>query len=257
MAKTSIKPEEATPVTSTAVTTTQSAAPANYNPDKYDDSSRDVQHPVLGLINKIGPLSKTFPKNAGEFAFADTILLGEKVTVIPLGFLKIFIESRRDGKDLKYGDGIIAKVFPSANAAYQAGYVVDFDSNMPNRVEEGSKLGFLVLGPKEDTTGEFYLRSPDGGNYGLAVTTLRRGGHKGVYRPLYNHYYRRAKAAGLPESEIHTLLEKPDFSWTLSAEHVDNPARGQDWFEPRIARAAQLTPEFAAWVTAEVGKFTL
>lgn len=243
MAKTSIKPpvdgesapsiereNQLVPGSSTSV-----GLPTGYNPDQYDDPNRDIQTPALGLINKIGPLSKTFPKNAGEFAFGESVLLGEKAIVIPVAKQKLYIESRRNGKDLKFGDGIVVRVFTSAREAAHAGYAVDFDDKAQNRVEEAAKLGFLVKAPEGDKSGEFYYSAPDGTDWGIAQTTLRRGSYRGVYRLINTR-------ASRPGAKLH------DTAYLLFAEHVENAQRQQDWFESRVRTEAQLTPEFIAWI---------
>lgn len=265
MAKASIKPESEKPVSVQGVTslaTQTSNVPAGYNPDQYDDVNRDLQTPVLGLINKVGPLSRTFPKNVGEFALGENLLLGESAQVIPVGILKFFIESRRDGVNLKYGDGIIAKRFATANEAYQQGYAVDFDSNCENRVEESSIIAWLVIAPEGDESGEFFVSGPGGLKLAEAKTTIRRGSHRAVFRPLLNHANRKALSEGmvtkgLTANELFAKAEAYNTIWTVSPRHEIDDKKNQDWFEFAIAKTKALTPEQVAWVKENYGNTRL
>lgn len=264
MAKTSISPESEKPVTS-AVTTVERAnppaLPAKYNPDRYDDVSRDIQVPVLGLVNKIGPLSEKFPKNVGEFVLGDTVLLGERVGVIPVGILKLFIESMRDGVELKFGspESATAKIFATANDAYNAGYAVDFDSNVKNRVEESSRVAFLVVAPAGDQSGEFVMKTGDL-KLALAKSSYRRGGHRGVFRPLVNHAVKIAREkgieiVGLSAADVFEKTEAFTHLWTVSSTKVENAIKKQAWYEPRIAKTAPLAPEVVEWIKENYSGF--
>jgi hypothetical protein len=244
MAKTSITPEVETPEALTARHLPATQAPAQlagYNPDHYDDPNRDIQTPTLGLINKIGPLSKAFPKNAGEFALGDQLVLGETVTAVCVGKQKLYVESRRGGVDLKFGDGIMPRMFASANEAFQAGYAVDFDSNRPNRVEEAAKLAFLIRAPQGDSSGEFYYVAPDGSKWAVVQTTVRRGGYRGVYRPINTR-------ASRPNEKLYATF------WTISAEHVENTQKKQDWFEMRAKQAGPVDEKTVAWIEQTLGE---
>lgn len=255
MAKTSIRPEEQKIESSNLpALPTSPQLPAGYNPDRYDDETRDVQTPTLGLINKIGPLSKKFPKNAGDFAFGD-VLLGPTATVIPIGFVKFFVESVRNGEPLKYGEiyDPPARKFVSANEAYRQGYAVEYDTNYPNRAEESARIAFLVAGPPDDDSGEFYLTAPDGRHWGVAVSSFRRGSLRGTFKPVFTHIYRLSQAQAKPIEEIAFY----DWMWELRSEHVDNVQKKQDWFESRIKKLGHLPPDMIDWIRASVGAFSV
>jgi hypothetical protein len=266
MAKTSIRPESEEPITgpsSDLVPAQPSSLPEYYDPGQYDDVSRDISVPVIGLVNKIGPLSKTFPKNAGEFAFADQFVIGETVKVIPIGILKFFVEKVRDGKDLKFGspEAATAKIFATANEAARAGYAVDFDDVYKNRVEEASRVAYLVVAPEGDSSGEF-VEDAAGIKVALCKSSYQRGGHRGVFRPLVNHAAKLAKAQGLPtlgKSAAQLFADTKAFThfWTLSAEHREDLVRQLDWFEPRISKGDVLPPEVFAWIESKYDEFKI
>jgi hypothetical protein len=224
-----------------AVANAASNIPANYNPDQYDDPNRDIQTPILGLINKVGPLSKKFPKNVGELVLGD-VLLGEAITVVPVAKHKIYVEVRRNGTDLKFGDGIVPRVFSSAREAADAGYAVDFNRENPlaSRVEEAAQMAFLVQGPKDDKSGEFYYTAPDGTIWGIGQTTLRRGSYRDVYRLINSRSSR-------PGAKVY------DTKYTISSFHKEDSVKQQDWFEWTAKAEGKLDPDFVTWIETELG----
>lgn len=264
MAKTSIRPESEEPVrTEAPLAVVQNAPLANYDAERYDDVSRDITVPVLGLVNKIGPLSKKFPKNVGEFAFGDQFLLGESVAVIPIAIIKLYVEKYRNGQELKFGVPVTppAKTFASANDAAKAGYAVDFDSNYPNRVEEASRVAFLVLKPEGDQSGEFMLKAATF-DVALMKSSYQRGSHRGVFRPLVNHANKIAlakgiKTVGMNACELFAATEAFTHLWTLTPEHVENTARQQDWYESRISKSSALPSEVVAWIKENYDGFAV
>jgi hypothetical protein len=233
--KSSLKPGsiETPPQGSTALAT-QPAGTLAIPQDKYDydnDGSRDVLTPVLGLVNSTGPLAKKFRGDYGKFCYAERVILGETVSVIALRLEKFYVESRRNGVELKYDED--KQFFGTAAAAHAAGYAVDFDSNHPNKVDEASRVLLLVAGPADDPSGDFFVNLA-GLSFAPAQMTLRRGGHRDVYRKLNT----AATRAPLRGGVIHDQL------WLLSREERE---KGENaWVEPRIEIKAKLVPEDVA-----------
>jgi len=262
MARTSIKPEDETPVQSqnTAVVPRTPPVDDGYDPSQYDDTTRDVTIPVLGLIGGIGPLAKKFMNKGGQFALGD-VLLPATVQAIPVALVKFVSETYREGRELKYDDkDITPKIWPSAEAAYKdGGYRIDFEGLYPNRIEERGRIGYLVRKPDELTgaeAAEFNHTAPDGTKYAVAKCTYRRGGFRETWRRIFDNSVKRANAAGistkgLGHAELFNAAKGWDSTWTLSGEYIDG--KKNSWWEPRASRGAALTPEVFAWVTDEFG----
>lgn len=279
MARSSIKPESDGPdlgahTTGTALAerpSPEAGAAAAYDPGYYDDVSRDVEIPVLGLVNNVGNLAKEFRNQSGRFVLGE-IILGEKVEVIPVAVVKYFAERVRNGKEIKHGSPEFAtrRIFATAAEAAQFrvpedgpgkghGYVVDFENRAPNRIEEAGRIGYLVVAPDgtpADST-DFVLK-PAGSDLRLALAkcSYQRGGFRGVFRPVFDHANKLALLKGLPtrgvtHSELFNRAQAWDGIWSLTAKEC----QGNDnfWFEPRIAKKAKLAPEIIAWVTENYG----
>lgn len=259
MAKAKITPDAEEPV-STAIATTSAPAQelAHYNPDQYDDVSRDIEIPVLGLVNGVGPLAKVFRNKAGNFALGDTVLLGETVQVVPVAIVKFFRETWRNGVEIKYGspEDKTRRKFATAQDAAKSGYAVDFDNVLPNRVEEAGGIGYLVVAPAGDTSGEFILKKGDF-VFAQAKCSYQRGGFKSVWRRVFDHAHKRAMAGGLDirgldHAAIFNAAKGWSHAWTLSAELVEG--KQNSWWEPRIAKGAALPDDVAEWIGANYGK---
>lgn len=241
--KASIRPESTGVQTEHALSKPTSTAVAHNDAAYYDSNERDTIVPVLGLINKIGPLSDAFPKNAGEFAFNRRLVIGTPYTgpgalpgefgvnVIPLKAEKYYVETYRNGLELKFGVKVEppVRMFATANAAYQAGYAIDFDAPKLNNVEEAATLVFLVAGPKDDPEDAFFLQIRDLW-FTPVVYSVRRASLRDVYRNV-NTWVSR------PGSKYHNKL------CTLSSKFIKNEARKQSWFESRIVATRKLTDE--------------
>lgn len=247
-------------VGSTAVATKPESAPTpdGYYPDQYDDTSRDVEVPVIGLVNGIGPLAKKFRNQAGKFVLGESIL-GDAVSVIPIAVVKFFVEKARDGKDIKYGTPEYAtrKIFATASEAAKVGYVLDFDNKARNRIEEVARVGFLVVAPEGAEPIDFALRAPGDLRLALAKCTYQRGGYRKTFRPLFNYANSLAlsegvETKGLTHTQVFAAAKPWRNIWTLTpSEETKNE---NTWFEPQIARGAALTPEAIAWITENYGK---
>jgi hypothetical protein len=261
MAKTSIKPaevvtEESATTNEMAITSQASIDIAHYNPDQYDDTSRDIEVPVLGLINNVGPLAQQFRNKSGSFALGD-ILIGESVDVIPVTLVKLFRETYRNGKEIKYGspEDKTRKVFASAQDAVKSGYMVDFDNNAMNRVEECGKIGWLIIAPAEDKSGEFILNA-GGIKVAQGRCSYQRGGYRNVFRKVFDFANRIALAKGvrtkgLNHTQVFLAAQPWTNRWTLTSTEVQG---GQNsWFEPRIARCESLPQETIDWITQNYG----
>jgi hypothetical protein len=263
MAKTSINPE-ADEAVSTAVVSTQPDTSVQvyegYDAEQYDDPTRDISTPVLGLISKVGKASKRWPKNAGELYIGDS-LIGETVQAIPVGIVKFFVESCRAGVVLKFGSEIIPKVFATATEAAQSGYVLDFDNKAPNRIEESAKIGWLVLKPEgfDDEAGEFVIDLPSGQVAAVAKTTIKRGSYRGTFKPIYNYAVKLLRATGKPlsPSASETFIDASGFKsvWDITVDHEENAEN--DWFEIRARRASSLSAEDVAWVTEQLPSISI
>ena len=241
---------------STAVSVIEPASLTHYSADTYDDVSRDVEVPVLALINNVGPLAKQFTNKAGNFVLGDT-LVGETVKVIPVQLTKYYRETVRNGTTIKYGspEDKARRIFSSAQDAAKAGYVVDFDNRHPNRIEECGKIGYLVIAPAGDKSGEFVLKA---GPLQLASArcSYQRGGYREVWRRVFEHAHKLALAEGvatkgLNHGQVFSAAQAWTHAWTLSASQVDGAQTS--WWEPRIAKADALPAETVAWITANYG----
>jgi hypothetical protein len=263
MPKTSINPESDEAVTTT-LSKTESAAmaqtPSGYDADQYDDPTRDISTPVLGLVNKVGKPSKQWPKNVGELYLGDSII-GETVRAIPVGIVKFFVESCRDGQVLKFGGDIIPKVFSSATEAAAAGYVLDFDNVARNRVEEAAKIGWLVLKPEgfDDEAGEFVLDMPSGAVAAVAKTTVKRGGYRGTFKPIYNYAVKMLRASGgqLQPTASETFLKAGGFKsvWDITVDHCEGG--DNDWYELRARRVSSLSDIDLDWVKEQMPSISI
>ena len=254
--KTEIKPGES----STALAEAPDTGVANnhYAPEQYDDTSRDTNVPVLGLVNGVGPLAKQFRNNIGEYVLGDQVL-GKTVSAVPVAAVKFFIEKARGGKELKYGtpEAATKQFFQSATDAAKAGYVVDFSNRAPNRVEEAARIGWLVLAPAgtPDDSVDFAIRSGEH-RFALAKCTYQRGGYREVFRRVFDYANKLAtlrglNTKGLDHAGVFNAAQAWDSVWTLTADECEG--NGNTWFEPRIARGAKLTPEAVAWIGENYG----
>lgn len=257
MAKTKIAPNAEDVETSTAVataTTETSALVPSAAGDHYaDETSRDVQLPVIGLVNKVGKLAEKFENKGGQFVVGD-MLVGPTVRVIPLNVLKMYSEYARDGKALVYGKDQ-PQVWASERDANAAGYFIDRTHRAPNRIEEIAKIGFLAIAPAGDTSGEFFLKVGDL-QVAPCYSTYRRGGYINVYLPVFNHANRICMAQGivtrgLSAQKIFSAAKAWTNEWTLSAKKGQNDTN--TWWEPQITKGAPLSPAVVEWVTQNYG----
>lgn len=241
---------------STAVSVVEAAPIAHYSADTYDDVSRDVEVPVLALINNVGPLAKQFTNKAGNFVMGDT-LVGDSAKVIPVQVQKYYRETVRNGVTIKYGspEDKARRIFASAQDAAKAGYAVDFDNVHPNRIEECGKIGYLVIKPAGDKSGEFVLKA---GPLELASArcSYQRGGYREVWRRVFEHAHKLALAKGvatkgLNHGQVFSAAQAWTHAWTLSAAQVDGAQNS--WWEPRIAKADPLPADTVTWITANYG----
>lgn len=256
--KAKIQPDSAEAVsTSTALAEAAPSALGSYNPDQYDDVSRDIEVPVLGLVNNVGPLAKTFKNKGGNFVLGD-MLLGPTVQVVPIEVAKYFRETWRNGTEIKYGSPLDKerKVFGSAHDAAKAGYIVDFSNSAPNRVEEGGKIGYLVLQPADDNSGEFVYRA---GKllFAKARCSYTRNGYREVFRRVFDHANKRALAAGIAtagknHAELFNEARPWTHLWTLTA--VTASKGDNEWWEPRIAKGEPLATEVVERINADYAR---
>lgn len=245
---------------STALAPQQSAdvgdyTPA-YDPEQYDDTSRDVDVPVLGLINNIGDLARQFKNKAGNFVLG-SLFLGETVDVIPVQLVKYFRETHRNGEKLQ-GTPLArtAKVWATASDAAKDKYYVDFTNKAPNRIEEAGRIGYLVIAPQGDTSGEFYIKAGEL-NVAQGKSSYQRGGFRECWGAIYNFAFKLASAKGLPtkgisHTQLFTSAQPWTHRWTLRAKEEANDVNA--WYEPRAARGAELSPETVAYITANYAK---
>jgi hypothetical protein len=219
--------------------------------DQYpDDPSRDVVIPVIGLINKVGGLSEKFENKAGQYALGDSCL-GKEVLVIPVSAVKLWQEVCRDGVKLEYGKEPQPLFFPSESAAKKKGYINDFSSTAPNRIEPIAKIGFLVIAPKDDTSGDYVVKVGDLQTQ-PARSTFRRAGFRNVYQPIYNHAHRQCLAkqiniAGMSNSWVFSAGVPWSHIWTLSST-VDKNDKNS-WFVPTISKGPALPVEAVKWIS--------
>lgn len=209
---------------------------------KYDDPSRDVIHPYLAIIAKTGDTSNKFPRNTGQFVFENRLVLGDQIPgapvgesllkVIPIALRKFYVECKRDGSDLKYGDGRIPKRFDTANAANLAGYGIDFDSRLPNKVEEAGEALLLVSGPADDVADAFYIEV-DGKFYAPALMTFRRGSFRGAWK-IFNTGKTRAEAR---KAEVFGTV----YDLTSKLEQKTVEGKTNTWFESRALASAKVS----------------
>jgi hypothetical protein len=261
MARTSIKPEDTdiqvtSSTASTGLVPTSTQAPAEYDPSQYDDVGRDIETPVIGLVGTVGALAKQFRNQAGNFVLGDT-LLGPAVQVIPVAAVKFYAERWRNGEEVKFGTPLFStrKVFESAAAAAQAGYEVDFNNRASNRVEEAARIGYLVIAPEGDASGDFVIKAGDL-RLSRAKCSYQRGGFRAVFRKIFDHANKVALTKdivtrGLTHSELFARAQPWTHIWTLSAEACSG--HDNEWFEPRIAKTTPLTAETIQWITENYG----
>jgi len=246
MAKTQLKPgtsgqsvETENPQNLPATQEGSAMTPYHGDSNDYDSGSRDIKIPRLGIVNGVGPLFAKFPRNVGTLAFEERIILGEKAEAIVLNLRKFYVEIRRNGVDFKYGDGNMPKIFASAKLAHEAGYAIDWDSNYANKAQEAAEILMLVEGPADDPQDAFYITA-DGKNWGLALTTVRRGGFREVYR-LFNTVQTRAEARG---GKLHQTV----FEYSVKLV----PGENNSWFEPRAAGLRKLSDEDVAKIEKQL-----
>lgn len=259
MAKTSINPEDPNKNVTTLVPTSSTAvgAPVGYDPEQYDDVGRDIEVPTLVIVNSVGPTAKKFKNSAGLFAFGD-ILLGSSVNVIPVAVLKFFSETHRGGVEIKHGSELAKnrKRFASASEAAKAGYIVGFKNDTaPNRVQEAAVIGYLVVAPEGDKSGEFVEKCGDL-RLARAKCTYQRGGYRGTFQPIFNHAAKVATSLDIPTagktvSQLFTEAKPWTHLWTLTGEEC--AGRENQWWETRASKTAPLAPEVVQWITDNYG----
>lgn len=258
MAKTSINPED--PLARSLSTTAVSAVaviPEGYDPGQYDDVSRDIEVPTLSVVGNVGPLAKKFKNSAGRLAMGD-VLLGESVQVIPVAAVKFYSETHRNGAEIKYGspESKTRRMFGSASDAARAGYVVGFKaSDGRNLVQEAARLGYLVVAPAGDTSGEF-VEKIGALKLARAKCTYQRGGYRGTFRPIFNHASKLALSGGINTSgktvaQLFAETKPWTHLWNLSGELV--PGAENEWWETRASKGDVLPNEVVSWITENFG----
>lgn len=255
MAKTDIrsaptKPSEAP----TQLVPTGAAEVAGYDADSYDDVQRDISVPVLGLINGIGKLAEKYTNKAGNYVLGE-VFLGQSVEVIPVSVVKFLRETVRDGEVLAF-DAPDRKIFATAAEAKASGYYIDFDNVVPNRCEEAAKIGYLVIAPEGDDSGEFVIKA---GELRLAQgkSSYQRGGFREVFRRVFDHAAKQAllkdvPTAGLNHTELFSASRAWTHRWKLYA--ALEKGRKNSWWEPRIAKGAPLSEATVQYITDHYGK---
>lgn len=254
MAKTKIVPGEETAQVTSVVPAQTSAIVPSADGDQYsDETSRDVQLPVIGLVNKVGKLAEKFENQGGKFVIGD-LLVGPSVTVIPVNMVKLYSEVARDGKVLEYGKDQ-SQVWSSERDANAAGYFIDRTHRAPNRIEEIAKIGFLAVAPEGDKSGEFFLKV---GNLMVqpCYSTYRRGGYINVYLPIFNHANRICMAQGivtrgLTAQKIFAAAKAWTNLWRLTAKKGSNAQN--TWWEPQAAKFEPLPGDVIEWIGANYG----
>lgn len=249
MAKTKITPDS-DDVQSTAVVPVSTTAVAPYEAaaDQYEDSSRDIRLPVLGLVNKVGPLADKWENKAGNFVVGE-VLIGPEVRVVPVAVQKLYAEVARGGRKLEYGKDQ-GKLYATEAEARQAGYVVDKSYQAPNRVEEIARVNYLVFAPADCKADDFYLEAA-GLKFQPAVCTYRGGAYRDVYLPLYNHAARlalvkRLPTARVPAHEVFAQTQAWTHFWTLKSTKKSNAQN--TWLAPVIIKGDAVPADIAAWV---------
>jgi len=144
-----------------------------------------------------------------------------------------------------YGKEPMPRLFTSERQAKEAGYIDDFSHSAPNRIEPIAKIGFLVVAPKDDASGDFVIKVGDLQTQ-TARSTYRRKGFLYVYQQIYNHankqcLARQISTVGLSPNQVFTAGLPWSHVWTLTAVVMK---KGQNsWYVPSIAKGPALTPE--------------
>jgi len=231
MAKSSIVPGQAPAhhAESTSLVPSDSHVPAIDNRD-YDSPSNDRITPFLGIVSSVGKLAKKFRSDYAKFVYAERLVLGAEVKVIGLRLEKLYVGTKVNGVELKFEDK--KPTWKTANAAHQAGFAIDFDSNCPNKAEEAANLLLLVSGPKDDPSGDFFIEI-GGDHFAPVQMTVRRGGYRSTYKPLFT----QQGNAQMRGQKLYQTV------WTMSTEEVASKKNDNVWPEPRIAIKSRLTDE--------------
>jgi hypothetical protein len=224
--------------------------------DQYpDDPNKDIVIPVIGLINKVGGLSEKFENKAGQFALGDSCL-GKEVLVIPVSAVKLWQEVARNGVKLEFGKEPQPRYFTSEGEAKAKGYIDDFSNTAPNRIEPIAKIGFLVVAPKDDTSGDYVVKVGDLQTQ-PARSTFRRDGYKNVFLTIFNFSHRQCLAKqinvrGMSTSQVFAAGVPWAHVWTLSSMVKKNDKNS--WFVPTIYKGAALNPDQVSWITDNYSK---
>jgi hypothetical protein len=269
MSTTKINPESDVSV-STAITPAESAAvaaaPVGYDADRYDDSGRDIATPALALISKTGKKADQFPKNIGELVLGDEVV-GETVEAIPVGVVKFFQETMRDGAELEWDGDVIARTWPTARAAGADGYAVVFASDgltpeqAPNRIEERAVIGWLVIKPEgfEDEAGEFYLETPSGLEVAIAKTTVKRGSYRNTFKPIYNAAVKllRKNKVDLDPDPSKAFSDAKAWNAKWAIEPALRKGGSNSWWEFTARRVESLSEEDVSWIEDNYSSFSI
>jgi hypothetical protein len=256
MAKTKISPDAEENI-STALSNPAPAPTAlDVQGDQYpDDPNKDIVIPVIGLINKVGGLSEKFENKAGQYALGD-VCLGKEVLVIPVSSVKLWQEVARNGVKLEFGKEPQPRYFTSEGEAKAKGYIDDFSNTAPNRIEPIAKIGFLVVAPKDDTSGDYVVKVGDLQTQ-PARSTFRRDGYKNVFLTIFNFSHRQCLAKqinvrGMSTSQVFAAGVPWAHVWTLSSMVKKNDKNS--WFVPTIYKGAALNPDQVSWITDNYSK---
>ena len=251
MAKTKISPDAEENVSTALTNPTNAPTALDVQGDQYpDDPNKDIVIPVIGLINKVGGLSEKFENKAGQYALGDSCL-GKEVLVIPVSAVKLWQEVARNGVKLEFGKEPQPRYFTSEGGANAKGYIDDFSNTAPNRIEPIVKIGFLVVAPKDDTSGDYVVKVGDLQTQ-PARSTFRRQGFKNVYQTIYNFSHRQCLAKQI---DIRKIKPSQVFAagvpwahvWKLSSIVMKNEKNS--WFVPTISKGAALNPDQVSWIT--------
>lgn len=233
MAKTTIKPGGNQPAEETTTLATQApAALAERPPEYYDSDARDTLTPRLILIQPQSKLARKF--KAGSLLFDDTIELKAPLSIIALAKRKYYVEDLPQGSERK------PKIFGTANDAHHAGFAIDYSKTEPF-VRETADVILLIKAPAGDQSGAF-LDQIGNDFYALAITTLRKGSYRNVYRRLNTDDQRRTRAGGKGMHEL---------QYELTVEELENDKGA--WFELNAAPRGLLAPEVLEQVVQNYG----
>jgi len=203
-------------------------------------SRTDIIIPGVKIVQSVGPLSFTFPKNLGSVVLNGELVIvqeDEPVELTVLSIAKQYVEALPYDPDSK----VRARVWGTHEAMVKDGFWADWRNDKRPPAKEMATMILLIKKPDELDSPQFHLVGPDGGRYVMAKfiaqgTSYTRGAKK-VFTAL---------ATSLSETGLSSG------KWSMFTHRV---LAGKNYvYAPNLTEIGVHTDEFRAFIRTLMGR---